>query len=232
MPFNILLLPLLGGYVFITNWNHTRYYTKRYSGERLIFHAACAGVLFLAAAFLITILVGARWPDLVTRWRAAVPFSYSGTSALAFLIGATAWVPLNTWVHKRDAEVQTAIREWNDFLEVLLQRSLRETKQVSITTKSSKVYIGFVTANFDPSFERRYIALLPLLSGYRTQEEQKLVITTDYVDVYQKMIEDANEFLLSQAEDFQVILPVSEIASANIFDPIAYEKFNAPDPIS
>jgi len=46
MPFNVLLLPLLGGYLFLTHWNRTRFDTKRYSGERLIFHAAVAGVVF------------------------------------------------------------------------------------------------------------------------------------------------------------------------------------------
>jgi hypothetical protein len=47
VPFNVLLLPLLGGYLFITHWNRTRFHTKRYSGERLIFHSAIAGVVFL-----------------------------------------------------------------------------------------------------------------------------------------------------------------------------------------
>jgi hypothetical protein len=32
MPFNVLLLPLLGGYFFITRWLPTRFATKRYTG--------------------------------------------------------------------------------------------------------------------------------------------------------------------------------------------------------
>ncbi|MGI8617514.1 MAG: hypothetical protein ACR2L6_00290 [Gemmatimonadaceae bacterium] len=59
MPFNVLLLPLLGGYVFITKWNKTRFDAKRYSGERLIFHAAIAGVAFLIVAYLLTRVVAA-----------------------------------------------------------------------------------------------------------------------------------------------------------------------------
>lgn len=47
MPFNVLLLPLLGGYLFLTHFNRTRFATKRYSGERLIFHSAIAGVALL-----------------------------------------------------------------------------------------------------------------------------------------------------------------------------------------
>ena len=36
MPFDVLLLPLLGGYIFISNWNYTRFEAKRYSGQRLV----------------------------------------------------------------------------------------------------------------------------------------------------------------------------------------------------
>jgi membrane-associated protease RseP (regulator of RpoE activity) len=52
MPFNVLLLPLLGGYLFLTHWNRTRFDTNRYSGERLIFHSAAAGVIFLLLSFI------------------------------------------------------------------------------------------------------------------------------------------------------------------------------------
>jgi hypothetical protein len=53
MPFNVLLLPLPGGYILLTNCNRTRFNTRRYSGERLVFHAAAAGVLLLATSFLL-----------------------------------------------------------------------------------------------------------------------------------------------------------------------------------
>lgn len=59
MPFNVLLLPLLGGYVFLTRWNRTRFSTRRYSGERLIFHSAIAGVALLCIYFIfVRILIG------------------------------------------------------------------------------------------------------------------------------------------------------------------------------
>lgn len=54
MPFNVLLLPLLGGYIFITYWHRTRFSARRYTGERLLFHAALAGVIFLILSFWIT----------------------------------------------------------------------------------------------------------------------------------------------------------------------------------
>lgn len=225
MPFNVLLLPLLGGYVFITNWNRTRFNTKRYSGERLLFHAAIAGVLLLVIAFASVRALEWWIPSAGAGWRSAIPFSYSGTSLLAFLFGTTLWWPLNRWWFSIENEARRTIQEWNDFLELLLERAMRETKQLSVTMKSGKVYIGFVTSNFNPAYDRKYITILPMSSGYREPPTQELVINTDYAGVYQEIIRDHNEFLIGGADDFQITLPVSEIASANLFDPEAYTRF-------
>lgn len=226
MPFNVLLLPLLGGYIFITNWNRTRFTSKRYSGERLIFHAAIAGVLFLILAFLIARGIAHWTPALHTEWKQMVPFPWAGTSLLAFVLGAATWIPLNR-LHSRDTEARRAIGEWNDYLEMLLLRATREVKQVSITIKSGKVYVGYITRNFDPAFERKYVTVLPMASGFRDPDTQELILTTDYARVYQQMILEDNAFLLRGADDFHIVIPVSEIQSANIFDPFAYQLFNA-----
>jgi hypothetical protein len=99
------------------------------------------------------------------------------------------------------------------------------TKQVSVSIKSGKVYVGFITSNFDPAYERKYIRFLPTSSGYRNSPDQKVVFNTNYAHVYQKIIEENNAFLLGGVDDFQIIVPVSEISSANLFDPSAYERF-------
>lgn len=109
MPFNVLLLPLLGGYVFISYWNHTRFDAKRYSGERLIFHAAIAGVAFLVLAFAITRLLILWKPELHAWWRQLVPFAYTGTSLLAFTLASFAWMPLNRFISDRDTEQGKAV---------------------------------------------------------------------------------------------------------------------------
>lgn len=224
MPFNVLLLPLLGGYLFITNWNRTRFHTKRYAGERLLFHAAIAGVALLVVSFLIVRLGEWIFPVAATWWRLHIPFSYSGSSLGAFLLGLCSWWPLNSFF-PLEAEAKRAINEWNDFLEVLLVRAMDQTKQLSVTMKNGKVYIGFVTSNFNPAYDRKYITILPMGSGYRDPTTQVLTINTDYAAVYQQIIRANNEFVISGVDDFMITLPVSEIISANLFDPDAYERF-------
>lgn len=226
MPFDVLLLPLLGGYVFITNWNRTRFHTKRYSGERLIFHAALAGVVFLALSYVIVALLVRAEPSSYAWWHQRVPFSYSGTAFGAFLLGALSWIPLNLTTNRQEKEIRRTIEEWNDYLEILLKRAVDEMRQVSVTLKNRKVYVGFVVQSFDPSYDRKYVLLLPTMSGYRRSEEQTLVLTTDYTSVYQQLIAADETRLVEGVDDFQIVLPVSEIQSASLFDPTAYQLFN------
>jgi hypothetical protein len=226
MPFNVLLLPLLGGYVFITNWNRTRFQAKRYTGERLLLHAAFAGVVLLSLSFVLVHVLLRSAPSAQSTWRDVVPFDYSGTSFGAFLLGSTLWWPLNL-VSPVGGEVRRTISRWGDFLEILLDDAMRNTKQVSISIDSGKVYIGFVTGNFDPSYDRKYIRLLPMSSGYRHANDHKVVLNTDYARVYQQMIQQDNAFLLNGAEQFEIVIPVTAIVSANLFDPDAYDKFQS-----
>ena len=222
MPFNVLLLPLLGGFIFVTRWNSTRFKTKRYSGERLIFHAAIAGVFLLFAAFVLTRIAAWALPGLQSAWGRQVPFAYAGTSLLAFFIGLVAWIPLTWWVPYEKA-ARLVIQQWNDSLEVLLDESMSKTRMIGITLKSGKVYIGFVTSNFDPAYDRKYVRLWPILSGYR-DDTQSLRITTNYANVYAKMIGENADFAV--VDHFQVIVPLGEVQSANHFDPNTYDLFN------
>ena len=159
MPFNVLLLPLLGGYVFITYWNYTRFSSRRYSGERLLFHAALAGVVLLILSYAAVRLMELRWPASAATWR--------------------------TWV-----------------------------------------YVGFIVRTFDPAYDRKYIVILPTMSGYRTETTHQVVFNTDYTRVYQVLMEEDESRLVRGVNDFQVVIPVAEVLSANLFDWEAYERFN------
>jgi hypothetical protein len=227
MPFNVLLLPLLGGYVFLRQWNHTRFSSRRYSGERLLFHAALAGIVFLIGAFLITRILIWSLPGVGVWWRSTVPFAYSGSAFGAFLLGAFLWFPLNWFSASEETAADKVVEETGDYLETLLVRAIRRTKPVSVTLKSGKAYIGFVTGNFNPSFDRRFISLLPLQSGFRN-EQHALVINTDYARVYERINEEGRPEpeLDELMKDFIIVLPVGEIQSVNIFDRDAYRLFN------
>lgn len=225
MPFNVLLLPLLGGYVFVTYWNRTRFHVKRYSGERLLFHAALAGVFFLIVSYCVVRLISETFPAFASSWHEQVPIAHSGASLGALLLGISVWIPLN-FVYKRPAEIDRTVEAWNDYLEMLLTHALEQTRHVAITLKSRKVYIGFVLGSFDPTYDRKYILLLPTISGYRDEKTQGLVLTTDYTAVYQQLMSEDESRLVRGIDDFETVLPVAEIVSANYFDWDVYQRFN------
>lgn len=223
MPFNVLLLPLLGGFALVTRWNYTRFRTKRYSGERLIFYAAIAGVFLLMVAFLTIRVIGWAFPELRAAWNGGVPFAYAGTSLVAFFLGLGGGPFLNRFTSRENA-VRAAIEQWNDFLEMLLDEAISKTAMVSLTLKSGKVYVGFITSNFDPAYDRKYIRLWPVLSGYRSADTHEMAITTNYSLVYAEM--DASGTDSAVVDAFQVVVPVGEVQSANLFDPRTYDRFN------
>jgi len=227
MPFNVLLLPLLGGYVFITYWNYTRFSARRYAGERLLINAALAGVVFLVLSYLTVSFISFNWPGVDRWWRTWVPFEHSGASLGALLLGATASRVLNLF-SKRDKEVRRTISAWNDYLEELLLDAQENTRQVSVTLKNGKVYVGFVVRSFDPAYDRKYIILLPAMSGFRDQVTHKITFNTDYTRVYQDLIAEDLGRLVRGVWDFQLVISVAEIISANLFDWDVYQRFNPP----
>ena len=68
------------------------------------------------------------------------------------------------------------------------------------------------------------VALLPLNSGYRKEDTHELEITTNYAPVLWEFLEKHGSSGLVY-EDFRVVIPMSEIVSARIFDPDVYELF-------
>lgn len=83
MPFNVLLLPLLGGYIFVSNFNPTRYRMRRHSGRKVIFDSAIAGVFLLTVGVLAAMGINEICPSIRPYWKSFAPFDYSGASALS-----------------------------------------------------------------------------------------------------------------------------------------------------
>lgn len=119
MPFNLLLLPLLGGYIFARKYYRTRYSALRSENHRLLFLAAQYGLLFLGVAATVRgiwTILRYLYPPLTfvnNMWHIFFPFDFSGTAILALLIGATSWKYFNRKIDS-DNEVDNAIREKGD----------------------------------------------------------------------------------------------------------------------
>ncbi|MDR6937060.1 MULTISPECIES: hypothetical protein [unclassified Luteibacter] len=98
MPFNQLILPLLGGYIFVNHTYLTCYWASRHPKEHMVFLSAVAGAVLLVIARTIAFLLAltefgqACWAKL----HSVVPFPGIGTAVLAFILGFV----LRHWFNK------------------------------------------------------------------------------------------------------------------------------------
>jgi hypothetical protein len=112
----------------------------------------------------------------------------------------------------------------NDDLELLLYRALVNDDTIAISMENKKEYIGYVVRGFEPEEERKFLRILPMLSGFRDKATGKITYTTPYEEVIKHMCRDDNKANMS-SEDFEMILPVLDIKSAHIFDIETYNAF-------
>jgi hypothetical protein len=232
MPFNLLLLPLLGGYIFVRKCFRTRYNALRSENYRLLFLAAEFGLYLLLLAACLRLLSISGSIPLVSYidylWHKLVPFDYAGTAFLAFFLGVTLWKPVN-WLfgYESEAEVDRAIREKGDPLEVLLKDAMRDSKAVLVTLDSGKVYVGQVITNFNPAYDVRSIKISPIVSGYRKPEDQTVVFNIDYTELLTSIYKQDPNVSERDRGDLGIVIPLDEIKSASIFSLPMYKRFFA-----
>jgi hypothetical protein len=224
---NIFLLPLLGGYILIKKSTWFRFRTIRYNAQELILSSAVAGLIGFTFAFLLATAISIWIPDFYSWWKTTIPFEFLGTSLLAFLLLVAFGFFPNRWIDE-EQQIKKIVRDDNDGIEWILLKALEEAKLVSITLKSRKVYIGFISQNFFSPWQGvKSIKVIPVYSGYRDEKDFHIVFTTSYDTVIKYTVEEDDIDL--DIDDFQMGIPVSEMITVNIFDPRVYEQFSKPE---
>lgn len=227
MPFNLLLLPLLGGFLLLHRSYLWRFYLARFDGHRLIFFSAAAGVALLATATFLCAVLSWLSPVPAEIWHQLSPFPHSGKSFGALLLGALLPFALNlkkAW--GQAPRTRLAITYFRNELEVLLLRSMDVESAVMLTMGNGKVYVGYVTRLFNPEIERKHISLLPTMSGHRDKDSHSVIFTTAYDAAREAAQDPGSPFYDLLDADFEIVLPVSDVKSASLFDTRAFQYFN------
>lgn len=240
----LLLIPLAAGHYFSSNWNATRYRCAREDGHRLYFRAAIAGTCLFIIAWLLRLGLGKFVsPYSLAEHQAIsaiIPFLKDATRGhpesaeivVVALITLALALVLPRLLNRiplfgKDRWAAKAI-ESDDF-ERLLHEAAREVKPLAVTMQNNKVYIGFVIHPPDPSVDRKMIALLPLVSGYRNSKG-RLRLTTFYLEIYELTADSPDEgqertLPHLTMEDFRIVLPTDKVQSLGLFDLRAYNEF-------
>jgi len=222
MPYNQLLLPLLGGFLFIHIAHYFRFAAQRLDGYRLLIQTAIAGTCLAALARLIEVffgLVGGINIDYIWGFVPSTP--YLGTNAFALVLGPIcAWL-WNLFVDRERAKELEIERHGNAFTKLLL-RSQKEKQLLSVTLDNRKWYVGWITEspNLDP--QEIYFRLLPYRSGYRDYDNLNPVATTYYEGALREEAFDPKDLIIT--------LPLKDVKTANLFNEDLYNDYFAEPP--
>jgi hypothetical protein len=236
VPFNLLLLPLIGGFVLLSHWNLTVFFAKRLGKERLLLYSSLTGAILLGVSFAAAIFMASHedwaichYPLQLRHWWAfnTPYFEYSGIAAFAFLLGVLGpWI-LNTWPFRllwtKERLGDKAVRDYGSPLEQLLLKALKEEKNIMVSLGNGKVYIGRVTISLTPE-DGRSFEILPIKSGYREGDKQRLELTTHYDEAYKRILKEEKDGF-EVISDFRVTIPVKDVVSATIFRGDIYKKY-------
>ena len=224
MGLGLLLVPALGGYLFLIGFNLTRYRIEQVNGYHIVFQAACVGVALFLLARLMVLATNMVWPAISVAWQAMLPIEYSGTAALSVAVGWLAPRLLNRaprW--DRDKTRRKAAEEDGDLIGLVIDQALDQSKLIEVSLKEGKCYIGAPMKSAFGIRDAGDIAMTPVASGYRDKRTRDLKISVNYGPVFAELI-NADPFL--DLDDFRIAIPVREVVSARIFSPEAHGKFN------
>ncbi|HKQ30803.1 MAG TPA: hypothetical protein VJS66_05915 [Burkholderiales bacterium] len=233
----LLILPVIGGYYFTNNWNVTHFRSAREEGHRLYFRAVLYGSVLFTVVYLLRVVLN-KFVTPYAGFEALLDelilpllkpdkdgFKLSSiaiTSFYSLIIGVTLWKPLN-YLFPRDHFLKKAVQN-NDF-ERLIHTAVEKNSPLCMTVENQKVYVGFVVKTLDPTQDRKTLGILPVMSGYRLAN-RRVEFTTYYSDIYDEIRNaETGRFAHLTPDDFEIVIPVDKIVSANMFDILAYEEF-------
>ncbi len=224
MGLGLLLIPSLGGYWFLQRANFTRFEIYRLSGYHLLFRSALAGIILASFAHPIALFIDALVPQLRSFWYAYISVNYVDTAILSILLAAIIPPVINRF-HSEERAAKRTAENYGDLIEMMIARAFEQRKLIELSLKNRKSYIGMVRQRSITKRGQSDVTLVPVVSGYRSEDTLELHITTDYVPIIYEMIKNDPDEIPEILRDFNVVLPRSEVCSARIFDPEAYRLF-------
>ena len=215
----LFVVPLLSGYWFLTHCNFTKFRSFRESGYHVLFRSAIAGLGLFVLSHLVMRTMESVFSvsHIFMAWQNWIPIENS--VPLTFTIFLAALLPI---IFNNSYDEITAARnvaEQNgDFIELLIDQSVDEVLPVELSLRSGKSYIGYVIKSQLARRSEVDIVIVPIASGYRKLESRELEITTHYSSIIYK-------FEKKKINDFRIVIPMSEVVSARLFDDEVYSNF-------
>lgn len=224
----LFLLPILGGYIFLTTFYLTKFQHSRIETQRLIFNSIIASIgLLLLSYYFDEIFLKNFFVCVREFGKSLIPFKVKNFNLFLFsLLFSFGFAKFLNWLLPRNILMWYVIYRWGNEFEKLYYESMNEEdykkKLIMITTDSNKVYVGYILRISKPLLTQQ-IEIVPIVSGYRKSETKKVQFTTPYFSTYKKLSKELG-FDFTE-EETAVILPKEKIISVSKFYPIVYKEF-------
>lgn len=224
----LLLLPLLGGYTFLSIFYYTKFQHSRIETQRLIFHSIIIGIfLIFVSSYIDTYILKIYFLNFREFLGKFVLINIENLNffLLTFLIAPLLGLVLNL-ILPTNIMMWKVIDKWGDEFEKLYYLSLNEKefskRLVMVTLDNNKVYVGYILRLTKPLLTQQ-LELIPIISGYRKEDTKKVEFTTPYIKVISELIQNDNFDIID--EELLVVLPKDKIVTASRFYPKVYERF-------
>ena len=268
---------LFGGYIFLRTSPYRRFRSEHLRTDRFALHILGFALASYLAGVILASIVDFEFQDTFVDAALMQAARYSSLQApvictlvLAPLLGLVdavriaflmrrdpavvhlQWRSLNRKL--RAAAVARFVLECDDEATRLLHRAIIFRKPMLITLKGGKVYVGVPMGSFgDPSVRAQSLKIIPLYSGYRNAENQKVELPTKYRDVQAMMklrqadsepqnpadpltkdladlrLEDGTSVEID-VHDLGVVIQWAEIQTLSLFDENIYQAFQGAAP--
>lgn len=235
MPkFDLLLLPLLGGYIFLITFFLTRFYHQRIERQRLIFNSSILAVILSLVVLVIDHFIVKEFFLNFREYLGKInPVDYEGLNeSLLIFISCYPLAKLFNLMLPKKKALAFVVNKWGNDFEKLFWTSLKskddEDKLLMITTKSNKVYVGYVNKISEP-IDNSHITIIPNFSGFRNKETQEFKVTTDYLNVLEYYIKREEVKLIDKK--MGIVIPLSEIVMVSKFVSEIFDRFNTTEEV-
>jgi len=234
MPWNLIILPLLGGFIFLDWCYYSRLRHQRIEGNRLLLESAFLSVFLAgsAAAFVALCRHTAFGSGVAQLWFDVFPqsddrFKYSGTAALAFLLGLglAGAINLSIDLRKRLLTVSAyAAEQAGDYALSMVFQSVQQKRFLTILTANRMAYTGYVSVSPILKIESQ-IVLTIAAEGYMEKDSSRLTWTSEYTE----WLSDGQK-----AKDYMIAIPTRSIENLHFFHPNLdrLEEAESDEPIS
>ena len=233
MPYNVLLIPLLGGYYILSNFEFFKYKYQRVSSQRLIFNSALAGIFVSFFSFLFRFGFEKVFPSCFNYLSRVVGQIFLGSpryiwTMLVGLLIIIALTHFSNWIISKISglkglPIRNAIKNYGNEIEQLCLASIEKGFALQITLKNDKVYVGFIDEAPIPS-KTNYLLFTPLYSGFRDSATKKLSLNTSYQPVIESLIADD---LAEKQSIMNLVIKQDEILTMSPHDPDVFIRFSS-----